>query len=52
VDHHGKGKRVRHWNNKFLGMSAVFNFTGVGNKENLSVHNIKWRVQTFFGVRL
>ena len=48
----GRSAIVKHWKNKFLGMSAVFDFTGIGNKENLSVHNIKWRVQTFFGVRL
>lgn len=33
------------------GASAVFNFTNIGNKENLAVNNIKWYVRTFFGLR-
>ena len=48
----GRGAVVRQWGNKFLGMSMVFNFTGIGDKDNLAVHNIKWRVRTFFGLRL
>jgi len=30
----------------------VFNFTNIGDKENLAVQNIKWRIRTFFGLRL
>ena len=48
----GRGAVVRQWRNKFLGMSMVFNFTNIGNEERLAVHNIKWRVRTFFGIRL
>ena len=48
----GRGAIVRQWSNKFLGMSMVFNFTNIGNEENLAFHNIKWRVRTFFGLRL
>ena len=48
----GRGSVVRQWGNKFLGMSMVFNFTNVGHVENLAVHNIKWRVRTFFGLRI
>lgn len=48
----GRGAVVRQWHNKFLGMSMVFNFTNIGNEERLAVHNIKWRVRTFFGLRL
>ncbi|MBO4811754.1 MAG: DUF4421 family protein [Prevotella sp.] len=48
----GRGAVVRQWSNKFCGLSMVFNFTGIGNKDDLSVHNIKWRVRTFFGLRL
>lgn len=48
----GRGAVVRQWRNKFLGMSMVFNFTNIGNEERLAVHNIKWRVRTFFGLRL
>ena len=48
----GRGAVVHHWGNKFLGMSMVFNFTNIGHEETLAVHNIKWRVRTFFGLRL
>ena len=48
----GRGSVVRQWGNKFLGLSMVFNFTNIGNKENLTVHNTKWLVRTFFGLRL
>lgn len=48
----GRGAVVHQWSNKFLGLSMVFNFTNIGNKEELAVHNIKWRVRTFFGLRL
>ena len=47
----GRGAVVRQWGNKFFGMSMVFNFTNIGDKENLAVHNIKWHVRTFFGLR-
>ena len=48
----GRGAVVRQWRNKFLGLSMVFNFTNIGNEERLAVHNIKWRVRAFFGLRL
>ncbi|MBO7419251.1 MAG: DUF4421 family protein [Bacteroidaceae bacterium] len=48
----GRGAIVRQWGNKFFGMSMVFNFTNIGDNDNLSVHNIKWRIRTFFGLRL
>jgi hypothetical protein len=48
----GRGAVVRQWGNKFIGMSMIFNFTNVGHEDNLSLHNIKWRVRTFFGLRL
>lgn len=47
----GRGAVVRQWSNKFIGMSMVFNFTNVGDKESLAIHNIKWRIRSFFGVR-
>lgn len=47
-----RGAVVHQWSNKFLGMSMVFNFTNVGSEEKLAVHNTKWRVRTFFGLRL
>ena len=48
----GRGAVVRQWGNKFLGMSMVFNFTNNGYAESLALHNIKWRIRTFFGLRL
>ena len=48
----GRGAVVRHWGNKFLGLSMVFNFTNIGHKESLTLHNTKWRIRTFFGIRL
>ena len=47
----GRGAVVRQWGNKFFGMSMVFNFTNIGHEESLALHNIKWRVRTFFGLR-
>jgi hypothetical protein len=48
----GRGAVVRQVRNKFFGMSMVFNFTNIGDKEDLAIHNIKWRVRAFFGLRL
>ncbi len=48
----GRGAVVHQWGNKFLGISMVFNFTNIGNEESLAMHNIKWRIRTFFGLRL
>ena len=48
----GRGAVIRQWGNKFLGMSMVFNFTNTGHEESLALHNIKWYVRTFFGLRL
>ena len=48
----GRGSIVRQWRNKFVGMSMVFNFTNIGNKERLAIHNTKWHIRTFFGLRL
>ena len=47
----GRGAVVHHWGNKFIGMSMLFNFTNIGHKESLGVHNIKWLVRTSFGLR-
>ena len=48
----GRGAVVRQWGNKFLGMSMIFNFTNIGHEDNLALHNIKWHIRTFFGIRL
>lgn len=38
--------------NKFAGLSVVYNYTGVGDKDYLSVRNQKWLARLYFGVRL
>ena len=48
----GRGAVIRQWGNKFLGISMVYNFTNIGHKESLALHNTKWRIRTFFGLRL
>ena len=48
----GRGAVVRQLGNKFFGMSMVFNFTNIGNEDDLALHNIKWRIRWFFGLRL
>jgi hypothetical protein len=48
----GRGSIVRQWSNKFLGISMVFNFTNIGHQETLAIYNTKWRLRTFFGLRL
>lgn len=48
----GRGAVVRQLGNKFFGMSMVFNFTNIGNEEDLALHNIKWRIRIFYGLRL
>ena len=30
----------------------VYNFTNIGKEDNLAVHNTKWHVRTFFGLRI
>ena len=48
----GRGAVVHQWGNKFIGMSMVFNFTNIGHEESLTIHNAKWQIRTFFGLRL
>ena len=48
----GRGAVIRQWSNKFIGMSMVYNFTNIGHEESLTLHNTKWRIRTFFGLRL
>ena len=47
-----RGAVLRHWSNKFIGLSMVFNYTNTGDKDNLELQNTKWRVRTFFGLRV
>lgn len=48
----GRGAVVKQWRRTYLGTSMLFNFTNVGYKKNLELHNIKWDIQAFFGIRL
>ncbi len=48
----GRGAVVRQRGNKFYGLSMVYNFTNIGNEESLALHNQKWRIRAFFGLRL
>lgn len=48
----GRGAVVRQWSNKFIDLSMVFNYTNIGHKESLAIHNTKWYLRTFFGFRL
>ena len=38
--------------NKFAGLSMVYYFTSIGNKDNLSIRNRKWLARLYFGIRL
>ena len=47
----GRGAIVRQMRKSFFGLSMIFNFTNVGNKEDLTIHNIRWHLRTFYGFR-
>ena len=48
----GRGAVVRQWGNKFLALTMVYNFTNIGDKNDFSIYNTKWRIRTVFGVRI
>ena len=48
----GRGAVVHQTGNLFYGLSMVYNFTNIGDEENLTIHNTKWRIRAFFGLRL
>ena len=48
----GRAAVVRQWSKTFLGMTMVYNFTSIGNKDDFTIYNTKWRLRTFFGLRL
>ena len=48
----GRGAVVRQAGNKFYGLSMVYNFTNIGDEKSLALHNQKWRIRAFFGLRL
>jgi hypothetical protein len=47
-----RGAVVRQFGNMFVGTSMVFNFTNIGDKDDLAVHNLKWLTRLFVGYRL
>lgn len=46
-----RGAVVRQFGNMFAGATMVYNFTNIGDRDHLSVYNMKWRTRLFFGVR-
>ena len=48
----GRGAVVRQSDNHFYGLSMVYNFSNIGSEESLALHNQKWRIRAFFGLRL
>lgn len=47
-----RGAIVRQFTNWFMGATMVFNFTNIGDRDQLSVMNNKWRARFFVGFRL
>ncbi|MCR4853790.1 MAG: DUF4421 domain-containing protein [Prevotella sp.] len=48
----GRGAIVKQLSpSAFAGLTMVFNFTNIGDDEDLSVRNIKWRTRLFYGIR-
>ena len=48
----GRGAVVRQWSKTFMGLTMVYNFTNIGNKDDFTIYNTKWRIRTFFGLRI
>ena len=48
----GRAAVIHQWSNKFAGLSMVFTYTANGKEDNLAIHNVKWRLRMFFGIRL
>lgn len=47
----GRGAAVYSFGRQFLGTTVVFNYSNLGDEEQLEVRHIKWRVRTFYGIR-
>ena len=48
----GRWAAVYQWSNKFLGMSMVWNYTHIGDKNDYAVMNLKWLFRAFVGLRI
>ena len=46
-----RGAALYQTSSMFYGLSTVFNFTNVGHENTLTIHNIKWNVSVFAGIR-
>lgn len=47
-----RGAIVRQIGNMFVGTTMVYNFTNIGDREQLAINNTKWRTRVFVGFRL
>lgn len=47
-----RGAIVRQFGNMFLGATMIYNFTNIGERNQLSIENTKWRTRLFVGIRL
>ncbi|MBR3532208.1 MAG: DUF4421 family protein [Bacteroidaceae bacterium] len=47
-----RGAVIRQFGNMFVGMTMVYNFTNIGDENELSIHNDKWRTRLLVGLRL
>ena len=47
----GRGAIIRQIGNKFVGITMVYNFTNIGDKDLLTIHNTKWRTRLLMGFR-
>ena len=47
----GRLALIRNFGRYFAGGTMVYNYTRIGDRDELAVSNTKWRVRTFIGVR-
>lgn len=43
---------VRQFGKMFVGWTSVYNYTNIGNENDLAIQNTKWRTRLLFGFRL
>ena len=48
----GRASVVKLWSKQYVGMSMVYNYSNIGDRDQLAVYNAKWRLRAFFGLRL
>jgi hypothetical protein len=47
-----RGAVVHQMGNMFAGIQMVFNFTNLGDKDELEIQNLKWMMRAYLGIRL